>query len=92
MTIAKFLGYIDLVEAGIINNRVTLNRLIKTQQFPPGRLLGPNTRAWEEKEIELWLASRPVKQAVPREKRLGAYSVADKDTSQAKPSKRGGRK
>jgi predicted DNA-binding transcriptional regulator AlpA len=79
MTIAKYLRFIDLVEAGIVSNRVTLTRLIKTKQFPPGKLLGPNSRAWTEKEIELWLESRPVKQTAPREKRLGGFGCGDAD-------------
>jgi hypothetical protein len=44
MAIAKYLRYPDLVEAGVVANRVTLHRMIKSQGFPPGRLLGLNTR------------------------------------------------
>jgi predicted DNA-binding transcriptional regulator AlpA len=54
----KFLRFSDLVERRIVSNRVTLGRWIKDQGFPPGILLGPNTRAWEEGAVNAWLASR----------------------------------
>jgi len=73
MAIVKHLRFPDLVDAGIVANRVTLGRLIKNNNFPPGRLLGQNTRAWTEPEVEAWLASRPVVRApdvTPREQRF----------------------
>lgn len=54
----KYLRYPDLVDAGIVNNRTTLTRWIKTQGFPEGVLLGPSSRAWPVDEVEAWLASR----------------------------------
>jgi predicted DNA-binding transcriptional regulator AlpA len=42
-----------------VNNWTTLLRWIETEGFPPGILLGPNSRAWYEDEIEAWLANRP---------------------------------
>jgi predicted DNA-binding transcriptional regulator AlpA len=72
MPIAKHLRFPDLVDAGIVANRVTLARMIKSG-FPPGRLLGPNTRAWTEIEIQTWLDARPVERApevAPREQRF----------------------
>ena len=60
MAIDKLLRYADLKAVGVVNNRVTLARLIKSQGFPPGKLLGQNTRVWPETEVEAWLASRPV--------------------------------
>jgi predicted DNA-binding transcriptional regulator AlpA len=54
----NFLRFTDLVARGILKNRVTLANWIK-HGFPPGRLIGPNTRAWTEEEIETYLASRP---------------------------------
>ena len=48
----KYLRFSDLRERGIVNNRVTLGRWIRDQGFPPGFLLGPNSRAWTEDEIE----------------------------------------
>jgi len=58
----KFLRFNDLVERGIVSNRPCLHLWIKNYGFPRGVLLGPNTRAWREDEIEAWLASRPVAQ------------------------------
>lgn len=58
----RYVRFTDLVERGIVNNRPTLHHWIKEHGFPRGVLLGPNTRAWREDEIEAWLASRPVEQ------------------------------
>ena len=54
----KLLRYHDLVARGIVNNRMTLSRWIDGQGFPPGFMLGPNSRAWPEDEVEAWLAAR----------------------------------
>ncbi len=54
----KLLRYHDLVVRGIVNNRMTLSRWIDGQGFPPGFMLGPNSRAWPEDEVEAWLAAR----------------------------------
>jgi len=81
MAIDKLLRYSDLKAAGVVNNRVTLARLIKSQGFPPGKLLGPNTRAWPENEIDRWLASRPTVRApdtTPRERRFTAAATKAK--------------
>jgi predicted DNA-binding transcriptional regulator AlpA len=64
----KLLRYPDLVERGIIRSRMTLKRRIDDQDFPPGRLISPNCRAWTEKEIEEWLATRPVARKPARQK------------------------
>jgi predicted DNA-binding transcriptional regulator AlpA len=57
----KLLRYDDLVSLKIVKNRMTLQRWIEHEGFPPGILLGPNTRAWREEEVEAWLDSRQVK-------------------------------
>lgn len=54
----KYLRFSDLVERGIVRNRVTLGRWQKLHGFPLGVLIGPNSRAWPEDEIQAWLASR----------------------------------
>ena len=54
----KLLRYHDLVDRGIVNNRMTLSRWIDGQGFPPGFMLGPNSRAWPEDEVEAWRAAR----------------------------------
>ena len=53
------LRFRDLKDRGIVNNHVTLIRWIEREGFPPGLMLGPNTRVWREADIEAWLASRP---------------------------------
>jgi predicted DNA-binding transcriptional regulator AlpA len=57
--LVKFLRYPDLVARGVVRSRMTLHRLIKTQGFPPGVLISPNARAWDEAEIDLWVKNRP---------------------------------
>lgn len=58
----KYLRYADLVERQIVNNRTTLQRWIRDYGFPPGVLLGPNTRAWPVDQVDAWLAARAVEQ------------------------------
>ena len=53
------LRFRDLKDRNIVSNHVTLKRWIEREAFPPGRLLGPNTRVWRESEIDAWLDSRP---------------------------------
>ena len=53
-----YLRFDDLRDRRIINNRTTLYRWIKERDFPRGILLGPNTRAWPEDEVDAWLAAR----------------------------------
>lgn len=53
------LRFKHLQERRIVNNRVTLSRWQSLYGFPPGRMIGPNTRVWTEEEIDEWLASRP---------------------------------
>ncbi len=50
----------QLKARGIVNNWNTLLRWIEHEGFPPGRMLASNTRAWDETEIDAWLASRPL--------------------------------
>ena len=56
---AVLLRFRDLKDRRIVSNHVTLKRWIEREGFPPGRMLGPNTRVWRESEIEAWLDSRP---------------------------------
>ena len=52
------LRFADLKARGIVRNRTTLSRWIKNIGFPPGVMIGMNTRAWTEEEIDAWLAER----------------------------------
>ena len=52
-----FYRFKDLVAAGLVNNRTTLLRLIDKESFPPGVMIGGNTRVWRVTDIETWLAT-----------------------------------
>ncbi len=54
----KLIRFKQLKERGVVTNRVTLGRWIRDQGFPPGFLLGPNSRAWTEDSVDAWLAAR----------------------------------
>jgi hypothetical protein len=53
------LRFKHLKQRRIVENWPQLKRLVETQGFPPGRLLGMNSRAWTEEEIDNWLSTRP---------------------------------
>lgn len=61
-----WLRFRDLKARRIVNNWVTLRNRIERDGFPPGRMLGPNDRAWTDQEIADYLASRPVEGPPPR--------------------------
>jgi predicted DNA-binding transcriptional regulator AlpA len=54
------LRYRDLVARGIVRNRMTLKRRIEKDNFPVGRMTGPNERTWTEEEVDAWIGSRPI--------------------------------
>ena len=56
----------DLKERNIITSWPMLKRKVERDGFPLGFMLGPNTRAWFEDEINAWLASRPIGGPTPR--------------------------
>jgi len=60
LTSKKLLRFCDLVDRNIVANRMTLKRWIDDQGFPPGFMLGPNSRAWPEDEVEAWIEARKV--------------------------------
>jgi len=62
----RLLRFRDLKERGIVNSWPMLRRCIERDGFPPGRMLGPNTRAWSEVEIDAWLKHRPIAGPSPR--------------------------
>jgi hypothetical protein len=55
----KFQRFADLKASGLVGNWAQLRNLIRDHNFPPGRMLSPNVRAWSDAEIDHWLASRP---------------------------------
>jgi hypothetical protein len=48
-----------LVERGLVANRASLRNRILHNGFPPGRLIGPNTRAWTDEELAEYEARCP---------------------------------
>jgi len=57
MTLKKHLRFEDLKALGIVRNRTTLGRWIRSNGFPPGKMVGPNTRIWTDAEIAAWQES-----------------------------------
>lgn len=60
------LRFADLKARGIVANWVTLRKWIQHEGFPPGFMIGPNSRAWREADIESWLQSRPIENTALR--------------------------
>jgi len=63
MSLPKLLRFNDLRTMRVVTNWPTLRRWIDEQGFPPGLMVGPNTRAWTEDSVAEWLASRPAADA-----------------------------
>jgi predicted DNA-binding transcriptional regulator AlpA len=78
------LRFPDLIARGLFNSRMTLKRAIDTQGFPPGILITPNARAWEEAEVDAWLASRPSGKKIVSQKATSAASAARKAAARQK--------
>jgi hypothetical protein len=55
----KLLAFCDLRERKIARSWQQLGRLIKKENFPPGKMLGPNSRRWTEDEVTSWYEQRP---------------------------------
>jgi predicted DNA-binding transcriptional regulator AlpA len=53
------LRFSDLKARGVVKNRMTLHNWIERYGFPPGRLIGPNTRVWNEPDVIAWLEAQP---------------------------------
>jgi len=78
------LRFADLKKRGIVNSWPQLRRLMELHDFPPGRKLSPNTRAWLESEIDEWINSRPIENETPlkgavralHERRIGRLTTA----------------
>jgi predicted DNA-binding transcriptional regulator AlpA len=60
------LRYPDLVAKGVVRSRMTLWRLIHDEGFPPGALISPNARVWDEEAVDAWIDSRPSAKRLPR--------------------------
>jgi predicted DNA-binding transcriptional regulator AlpA len=57
--------YDDLLARKIVKSRAQLQRLIQRHRFPPGKLISPNCRVWEETELDAWFAARPTENSRP---------------------------
>ena len=57
--VPTLLRYADLQRRNVVKNWQTLSNWIEKENFPPGRLIGPNTRVWTEEEVTEWISSRP---------------------------------
>jgi predicted DNA-binding transcriptional regulator AlpA len=79
----RLLRFRDLKDRGIVNSWPMLRRRIERDGFPLGRMLGPNTRAWTETEVEEWLKSRPTAGPAPRG---AARTRRERKTAQASAS------
>jgi predicted DNA-binding transcriptional regulator AlpA len=62
-SVPRFLRFKDLQERGIVLSHAGLRHLQMHENFPLGRLLGPQSRVWSETEVAAWLANRPVEPA-----------------------------
>jgi hypothetical protein len=61
-----YLRFADLKARGIVGNWQTLQRWIREQGLPAGRMLGPNTRAWSEEEVEGAMAATLTADAITK--------------------------
>jgi hypothetical protein len=64
-----YVRFKDLVAAGVVGNWPMLARLVDEQGFPPGILLGANSRAWKLAEVQTWLAGRPTARKIAARRR-----------------------
>jgi hypothetical protein len=80
----SFSRYRDLKARKIVENRTQLKHLIEKYGFPSGVMLGPNTRAWPDDELELWLSARPVAGAADVAKPLRGRAKAQRERARAK--------
>ncbi len=54
----KVLRFSDLVQLGIVNNRMTLRRWVKKGAFPAPFRISPKRLAWRAPEVEKFLEER----------------------------------
>jgi predicted DNA-binding transcriptional regulator AlpA len=64
--VVSLLRFPNLKQKNIVKSWPQLKRLQDRYNFPKGRMIGPNTRAWTDQEIDEWVASCPVEGPPPR--------------------------
>jgi predicted DNA-binding transcriptional regulator AlpA len=72
----QFVRFRDLRASGIADNWQQLFRLIEDHNFPAGRLISPNARAWTVEEVMSWIASRPTERKVVKPRRDKELEIA----------------
>jgi predicted DNA-binding transcriptional regulator AlpA len=63
--VTQFLRYKDLEAKGIVRSWTALRYKIKNNGFPPGRYIGPNSRAWTVDEVQAWIDALPTAKRAP---------------------------
>jgi predicted DNA-binding transcriptional regulator AlpA len=66
---SQYLRFRDLQARGIITSWPILKRRVDHDGFPPGKKVGPNTRIWEDTEVDAWVDSRPTDRKIPHPRR-----------------------
>jgi predicted DNA-binding transcriptional regulator AlpA len=81
----QLLRFADLKKRGVAGSWAQLKRLQQDHDFPLGRMLSPNIRAWTDDEIDAWWKSCPVENtralqgaSLTRHERRQAANNADK--------------
>lgn len=82
----KLVRFVDLKARGIVRSWPTLLSWIKREGFPPGFMLAPQTRAWDEAEIDRWIEARRSRSR-PR-RNCGNAKAKRKSKSTATPSRK----
>lgn len=77
----KLLRFRDLKERGFVSSYVKLKYMVDSLGFPPGRLLSPQVRTWDEAEVIKWYAKRPTEAGPARG--VTARNVARKAASRS---------
>jgi hypothetical protein len=77
------LRFSDLKKRNIVRNYPTLKRWIEEEGFPPGFLLGPNSRAWWQSVVYEWIASRPAEPSPAALARAEASNAARKGRAES---------
>jgi predicted DNA-binding transcriptional regulator AlpA len=84
ITLRKLVRFAGLKAAGIVDNRVTLQRWIDKLGFPKPIALGENSIAWDEQEIDDWVAKR----RADREAKGGARKAKGAMLAEARAARR----
>jgi hypothetical protein len=72
----QYCRFNDLNENNIVKSHTQLRHLQVHENFPLGRLIGPNTRVWSVSEINKWLEGRPSEKSPLILKRAAASMAA----------------